>query len=287
MVEGIGKRKESPADIEIFTPAELRKILHAATPKAATCIALQAFAGVRSEELLRLTWADLERRKGFIEISAGKAKTAQRRSFPSHRISRSGWRTHPPRQSVWPHSKPFLFETMRNAAAKANVTWKANGLRHSFITYRLAATKDVAEVALEAGNSPAMIFRHYRELATEEEAAEWFGILPDEPAPEHRSHEGMKNEVRLSSLFSLKAIEKSKPTGGPEGIQCRRARGDENTATNAQAEEHAREEAARKASLRKDIRTCRQKLQREAGPKGMHSRAQERDQSRSGGPSGT
>ena len=51
-------------------------------------------------------------------------------------------------------------------------------MRHSFITYRLAATQDVAAVALEAGNPPTMIFRHYRELATEQEANEWFGILP-------------------------------------------------------------------------------------------------------------
>ena len=184
LLEGVGKRKESPADIEVFTAVELRKILHAATPKAATCIALQAFAGVRSEEMLRLTWTDLERRKGFIEISAGKAKTAQRRLIPiSPNLAQ--WLVFSPRagESVWPHSKPFLFEAMRNATAKANIAWKANGLRHSFITYRLAATKDVAEVALEAGNSPTMIFRHYRELATEEDAAEWFGIVPVKPAP--------------------------------------------------------------------------------------------------------
>ena len=179
LLEGIGKRRETPADIEVFTAAELRKILHAATPKAATCIALQAFAGVRSEELLRLTWTDLERRKGFIEITAGKAKTAQRRLIPIA-PNLAEWLADAPRvgQRVWPHSKPFLFEAMRNATAKALVAWKANGLRHSFITYRLAATKDVAEVALEAGNSAAMIFRHYRELATEAEAADWFGILP-------------------------------------------------------------------------------------------------------------
>ncbi|MGC2576930.1 MAG: tyrosine-type recombinase/integrase, partial [Terrimicrobiaceae bacterium] len=191
LLEGIGKRKEAPADIEIFTAAELRRILHAATPKAATCIALQAFAGVRSEELLRLTWTDLERRKGFIEITAGKAKTAQRRLIP---ISPNlvQWLADAPRsrEKVWPHSKPFLFEAMRDATAKAKVAWKANGLRHSFITYRLAATKDVAAVALEAGNSPTMIFRHYRELATEEEAVDWFGILPAK---------GVQNIVRMTA----------------------------------------------------------------------------------------
>jgi integrase len=179
LLEGVRKRKEAPADIEFFTATELRKILHAATSKAATCIALQAFAGVRSEELLRLTWLDLERRNGFIEITAGKAKTAQRRLIPiSPNLTQ--WLTDAPRagQRVWPHSKPFLFEAMRNATDKANVARKANGLRHSFITYRLASTKDAAEVALEAGNSPTMIFRHYRELATEAEAVDWFGMVP-------------------------------------------------------------------------------------------------------------
>ncbi len=36
----------------------------------------------------------------------------------------------------------------------------------------------MAEVALEAGNSPDMIFQHYRELATGEAAKEWFGVTP-------------------------------------------------------------------------------------------------------------
>jgi hypothetical protein len=38
--------------------------------------------------------------------------------------------------------------------------------------------KNVQQVALEAGNSPAIIFKHYRELTTEDKAMDWFGILP-------------------------------------------------------------------------------------------------------------
>ena len=34
------------------------------------------------------------------------------------------------------------------------------------------------QLALEAGNSPSVIFKNYRELATGEQAAERFGILP-------------------------------------------------------------------------------------------------------------
>ena len=164
---------------------------HAAAPKAATCIALQAFAGVRSEELLRLTWQDLERRRGFIEITAGKAKTAQRRLIPIA-SNLAEWLSDAPRNGkrIWPHSKPYLFEAIRDTTAKAKVAWKANGLRHSFISYRLAQTKDMAAVALEAGNSPVMIFRHYRELATDEEAKEWFGLRPSR---------GAANAIRLSA----------------------------------------------------------------------------------------
>jgi hypothetical protein len=35
-------------------------------------------------------------------------------------------------------------------------------------------------VALEAGNSPQMIFRHYRELATPQQARTWFAIAPEQ-----------------------------------------------------------------------------------------------------------
>ncbi|HTY87018.1 MAG TPA: tyrosine-type recombinase/integrase [Candidatus Acidoferrum sp.] len=57
--------------------------------------------------------------------------------------------------------------------------WKHNALRHSFISYRVADIQNVAQVALEAGNSPQMIFKHYRELVRPAEAVKWFSITPD------------------------------------------------------------------------------------------------------------
>jgi integrase len=58
--------------------------------------------------------------------------------------------------------------------------WKHNALRHSFISYRVAQAQNVAQVALEAGNSPQMIFQHYRELVQPKEAKAWFAIGPKE-----------------------------------------------------------------------------------------------------------
>jgi integrase len=128
---------------------------------------------------LRLDWADVERRPGFIEVAAHKAKTATRRIVPLS-DNLAGWLAIAPRNAerVWQHSKAWFFEAMRNAASDAKVKWKQNALRHSFISYRLAEIQDVNRVALEAGNSPQMIFRHYRELATPEQARTWFAIVP-------------------------------------------------------------------------------------------------------------
>jgi hypothetical protein len=58
-------------------------------------------------------------------------------------------------------------------------SWQENGLRHSFISYRLAVLHDTARVALEAGNSPEVIFGHYRELVTPEAAKAWFDVKPE------------------------------------------------------------------------------------------------------------
>lgn len=72
-------------------------------------------------------------------------------------------------------------EYIKEATALARavgIEWPRNVLRHSFITYRIAKLKSADQVALEAGNSESIIFKHYRELATEDLADQWFCILP-------------------------------------------------------------------------------------------------------------
>jgi integrase len=175
----VEKRNEKPTPVEIFTPVQVAALLKKASAEVMPDLALGAFAGLRSEEILRLDWADVERRPGFIEVAAHKAKTATRRIVPiSDNLAR--WLAIAPRRAerVWPHSKAWFFEAMRDTASGAKIKWTPNALRHSFISYRLAEIQDVNRVALEAGNSPQMIFRHYRELATPEQARTWFSIAP-------------------------------------------------------------------------------------------------------------
>ena len=192
LLAGIEKRRAKAVPVEIFTPAEMGALLAHCSPELRPCLALAAFAGLRSEEILRLDWSDVERRPGFIEIAADKAKTAARRLVPIA-PNLAQWLAVSDRSAgrVWRHSKAWFFESVRDTVKRINATrkpkaprfvWKANALRHSFISYRLAEIQDVNRVALEAGNSPRMIFQHYRELCTPADARTWFALAPSEAA---------------------------------------------------------------------------------------------------------
>src|SRR4029453_4184634 len=69
-----------------------------------------------------------------------------------------------------------LFDASRVAAGITE--WPSNGLRHSFGSYHLAHFNDVNALALEMGNSPEMIFSHYRELVAPKDAERYWRIKP-------------------------------------------------------------------------------------------------------------
>jgi len=193
--EAIETKSDDDEAIEIFTPDELKRLLEASPTILLPFLCIGAFAGVRSDEIRKLTWADVKIDRGFIEVGKDKAKTAARRLAPiSQNLAAWLRRCRRPAGSVWPHSKPYLYELLRSTCTAANVTPKANALRHSFISYRVAQAQDVPKVALEAGNSPKMIFQHYRELVTGDDAKEWFAIMP----PKTRRQKGRpKNVIEL------------------------------------------------------------------------------------------
>ena len=179
LLRGIRPRKGKSRPVEILSPDEIAALMQHAPDEIAPCLALGAFAGLRSQEILRLEWTDVTRRTHFIEIAAHKAKTATRRLVPiSDNLRR--WLAISPTTDglVWADTKAMFYKIRLNLAAQAGVDWRQNCLRHSWISYRLAETQDVNRVALEAGNSPQMIFRHYRELATPDQAKGWFSIAP-------------------------------------------------------------------------------------------------------------
>ena len=155
---------------------------------AGPMIALGAFCGLRSAEILRLDWSEVRLDRGFVEVPALKSKTAARRIVPipdNLKEWLAPW-AEKKQGKVWPFSRAYFHEAEREASARTGdkkkkvkpVPWRKNGLRHSWISYRVAEIKNVSQVALEAGNSPQMVFRNYRELTTEADAKTWFAVTP-------------------------------------------------------------------------------------------------------------
>jgi len=169
--------RDNEGEIAILTPAELSKLLRKSKPLYQLYFALAAFTGIRSAELLRLEWSEINFEKGHIEVKAGKAKTATRRLVPIQ-----------PNLAKWlePYrgSKGKLFQSRRTVDSaikfgkRLGIPWKANCLRHSYATYRLSIIPDAGRIALEMGNSPEKLFTNYRELDRYSHAPEWFAIEP-------------------------------------------------------------------------------------------------------------
>ena len=180
--ELVTKAKQRGGDIEIFTPDEFSKLLRHAFPSNLPVFLIGGFAGVRQAEILRLDWSEIDLEGGHIEVSADKAKTAQRRLIPIQPCLKLWLQNVPKRERngcvAGFSSAHTLAESLMTIAKKAEVPWKKNGLRHSYASYRLAQTADSARVSLEMGNTPQMIFRHYRELVKPTDAAKWFEITP-------------------------------------------------------------------------------------------------------------
>ena len=178
------KFKEAETDIEIFTPEEMGRILLAAHSRILPFLAIGAFAGIRSAEIHRLEWQDIKWDRGHIEIAGKKAKTAARRLAPLT-DNLKAWLM-PWREATGP-IVPISDSAgaLGDVAVKARIPggWRQNALRHSFISYRVAETGDVPRTSLEAGNSPKMIFRHYREIVDGDAAKAWFSIMPPDVWP--------------------------------------------------------------------------------------------------------
>ncbi|MBI3870999.1 MAG: site-specific integrase [Verrucomicrobia bacterium] len=191
-IERIAVAKENEGEIKIFRPEELVRVLTAAEKSALVpFLAIGAFAGLRHAEIQRLDWSEVRLDDGLIEVKAGKAKTASRRLVPITDNLKQWllphWKTGGP---VCPYANMskqlmWLAEEVDKAWKQENppgkFEWKHNALRHSFISYRVADVQNVAQVALEAGNSPRMVFSNYRELVRPSEAKKWFGIVPEAP----------------------------------------------------------------------------------------------------------
>ena len=149
--------RANTAPVQFYSPQEFRQLLERASKQPAPTkageapeadyrallplVAIGGMAGLRTSELLSLDWAEVWRVPRHIEVTAGKAKTRQRRLVEVCPALAAWLRPFGEFKegAVAPFSERFYQEHFSALCADAEVKRATNGLRHSFCSYHYAA----------------------------------------------------------------------------------------------------------------------------------------------------
>jgi integrase len=188
----IAKLVDKPAGI--LNVDEATRLLEACPGVALPYVAIGLFAGVRPAEMEKLDWQEIDLKAGLIEIKAHKAKTARRRLVNIEPVLKAWLKAHV--QTAGPLATPAILESVAKAKRSAGFgtpgtetkeereagamlkRWPHNALRHSFGSYWLAKHQDAAALSLQMGNTPEIIFAHYRELVRPADAKRFWQLIP-------------------------------------------------------------------------------------------------------------
>ena len=143
-------------------------------PYFALCLFAGIRPGVPNGEITKLRPADVNLDTGIISISADASKVREPRRI-----------TIQPNLAAWlrayPLSKfPIVVGDFQKRRAKFrdkfNLTHDV--LRHTYISMHVAKFRSIGEAAIQAGNSESIIRRHYLDLKSPAEGADFFDIVP-------------------------------------------------------------------------------------------------------------
>ena len=165
--------------VAVYSPKEFRALLATAPPPWRLALAIGGLAGLRTEEIQGLRWEDIKLGRKHIEVRPEICKTKRRRLVPILPALASWIRKSEPQPGgmVAPQDR---IDNLAKRLRRRGVVWVKNGLRHSFGSYRCAAVKSASQVALEMGNSEAVVRKNYLEMQERKAASEWFktGYFP-------------------------------------------------------------------------------------------------------------
>jgi hypothetical protein len=175
----INHRRGSAVTISAEKTRELMTYLEtfedgALVPHFALCL----FAGIRPciryGEISRLQPESVRLDTMTIHIEPEVSKVRMKRLVTIHPNLAAWLRAYP--LEKYPIIPVNVTNTRRRVFEKFGLTHDV--LRHTFISMHVGKYRSLGEAALQAGNSEAIIRRHYLDLKTPQEAEQFFGILP-------------------------------------------------------------------------------------------------------------
>jgi len=171
---------------EIYTVEQFKNLLTTAPDELVPFLALSGFCFLRTAELVRqfaseqvLQWSDIHWNDRLIHVRPGVAKGTKRESDERFTpINEALIRWLEPFKKNSGDCVPFSVSKLTELWQSVKVPHIHNGLRHSAISYALAANPEagVQLVSQWAGSSEATVLKHYRRLLKPEVGRAWFGI---------------------------------------------------------------------------------------------------------------
>jgi integrase len=171
------KAKEPSREIEVLSVEQAKKLLAKSSPDMLPYWAIGLFAGLRPSENRKLEWSDIDLDDLLITVRASKTG---RKRFVRIQANLAQW-LEPLRRDEGKVVAPANFRRSYPAdrAAAGLTDWPTNCMRHSFGSYHVAQFADIPALAVQMGNSPEIIERHYRKAVRPKEAHRYWALTPE------------------------------------------------------------------------------------------------------------
>lgn len=189
--------KTQEREIRALTPEEVERLLLACRPplpddssqldltSVQPAVAILVFAGIRPEELMRLTWEDVSFEDGVITVRAAASKTGGARHVTICEALLAWLSLVPEKErkdAIIPGYWRSRWEAVRNRAGWGKKKpWPKDVLRHTFASYHAKTYADFGKLQMEMGHRSAELLRNrYTNMAglTGEMVRRFWGIIP-------------------------------------------------------------------------------------------------------------
>ncbi len=153
-IRRVKKPRIKEREIEILSIDALRRLFTTAHKEihiqCLPALALMSYAGIRPEELRRLSWSDVDWEERMLYMDARHSKTGGGRHIPLPSVLIRLLRKHRQEGSICPPNWRKRWKILREAAGFK--TWIPDILRHTFASYHAKMYQDLPRLQLAMGH---------------------------------------------------------------------------------------------------------------------------------------
>lgn len=154
-------------------------------PNQAAFFTLALYAGVRPDEISRLTWAAVNLDDGTLTIDAAASRVRRRRIVYLEPLAVQWLAWAKERGGRLPVTKTTRRRYLSQACRILELAaWPQDCLRHTAASFLLARHRDAGKVAMQLGNSVRVLETKYKQLVPAKVCEEFWSFTPDSPRPE-------------------------------------------------------------------------------------------------------